>query len=154
MKLSKLIKPELSLVLEGVRDRQALLGKLADHIAQHVPSVDAAGLEAALAAREEQAPTSTPEGVAFPHAMFDGADDTYVAVALVKGGVDFGHDKHPPCDLVFALVGPPDSAWQHVSILARLARICHRPGALMCLRGAGDAKQLFDCLCEEDARHG
>lgn len=154
MKLSTLIKPELTVVLPAVADRSELLGKLADTIAQQVQGIDAASLKAALNAREEQGPTSTPEGVAFPHAMYDGVDETHVLAALVAGGVDFGHAKHPPSDIIFALVGPPDSAWQHVSILARLARICHRRGALDLLRKSADGQALFDHLCAEDARHG
>lgn len=153
MKLSPLIKPQLALVLERVSSRDELLGKLADHIAEAEPEIDATALEAALAEREAQGPTSTPEGVAFPHAMYAGAEQTLVAVALVKGGVDFGHADHPPCDIIFTLVGPPDSAWEHVSILARLARICHAPGALKCLRGATTSEALHACLTQEDQRH-
>jgi len=137
-----------------VHSRDELLGKLADHIATTQSSIEATALEAALTEREEQGPTSTPEGVAFPHAMYDGAAETLVAVAHVPGGVDFGKEGHPPCDIIFVIVGPPDSAWQHVSILARLARICHEPSALRCLRGARDGQSLFHCLREEDARHG
>jgi len=153
MKLSPLTKPELAIVLEGVSSRDELLGKLADHISDVEPEIDAAALEAALAEREAQGPTSTPEGVAFPHAMYDGAERTLVAVALAKGGVDFGQKQHPPSDIIFTLVGPPDSAWEHVSILARLARICHAPGALMCLRGADTPEALHACLAQEDDRH-
>lgn len=153
MKLSPLIRPELALVLEGVSSRDALLGKLADHIATVEPEIEATALEAALAEREAQGPTSTPEGVAFPHAMYAGAERTLMAAARVKGGVDFGRKDHPPCDIIFALVGPPESAWEHVSILARLARICHTPGALRCLRGAGTPEALYGCLTEEDERH-
>jgi len=154
MRLEPLIKPELTFVLDGIKGRDELLGKLADSIASAADSIDGAALEAALTAREEQAPTSTPEGVAFPHAMYDGAEDTFVATALLRDGVSFGHKSHPPVDVVFVLVGPPDSAWQHVSILARLARICHAPNALGCIRGAADAQALYECLCAEDARHG
>lgn len=154
MKLESLIEPGLTIVLDSVGSRDELLGKLSDLIADRVEGIDAAALEAALTAREEQAPTSTPEGVAFPHAMYDGAPRTLVATAAVKRGVSFGHADHPPCDLVFVLVGAPDSAWQHVSVLARLARICHAPGALKCLRGAADGAALYDCLSAEDARHG
>jgi len=154
MKLAPLIQPDLTLVLDGIGSRNELLGKLADHIATKVPTVDAAALEAALTAREEQAPTSTPEGVAFPHAMYDGATETLVVAARVKGGVDFGGKGRPASDIVFALVGPPDSAWQHVSVLARLARICHRPGALATLRATNDGQALYDALCAEDALHG
>jgi len=154
MKIEPLIRPELTLVIETAKKRDELLGKLADHIAEQVEQIDGTALEAALIEREEQAPTSTPEGVAFPHAMYEGAEDTFVAAARLRKGVSFGHKGHPPVDLVFVLVGPPDSAWQHVSILARLARICHTPGALDCLREADDGQALYDCLRAEDQRHG
>lgn len=153
MRLTSLIKPELTLVLPAIKGRDALLAGLAGHIADRVEGIDAAGLEAALIARESKGSTSTPEGVAFPHAMYEGADQTYVVAALVKGGVSFGQSKHPPSDIVFMLVGPPSSAWQHVSLLARLARICHRPGALDLMRQAGDGQALYKCLCAEDERH-
>ena len=154
MKLEPLITPERMLVLDGVAHRDELLGKLADHIAHSVPEIDATALEAALSLREGQGPTSTPEGVAFPHAMYEGAPNTFVSAALLKTGVNFGNDAHPVSDLVFVLVGAPDSAWQHVSVLARLARICHAPGALDRMRNAGTPEQLHTKICEEDARHG
>jgi mannitol/fructose-specific phosphotransferase system IIA component (Ntr-type) len=154
MKLQSLIDPELALLLDDVSDRDALLGRLAEHIADHLADIDAGRLHRALIEREQKGPTSTPEGVAFPHAMYEGAGENLVAVARVPGGVDFGHADHPSSDLIFALVGPTDAAWQHVSILARLARICHSPGALDALRQATDAKTLYEILESEDARHG
>ena len=154
MRLEPLIQPELTFVIDDAKGRDDLIGKLADRIADAIDGVDAAALEAALIACEEQAPTSTPEGVAFPHAMYDGVRDSFVAAALVPGGVKFGHRDHPPADVVFVLVGPAESAWQHVSVLARLARICHTPNALGAIRAAGDGQALYDCLCAEDARHG
>ncbi len=154
MKLETLIDPELAMILDDVSERDVLLGTLAEHIARRIEDIDAGQLQKALIEREVRGPTSTPEGVAFPHAMYDGAGDSLVAVARVKGGVDFGHADHPPSDVIFAMVGPADSAWQHVSILARLARICHSPGALDAMRQATDARTLFDALQAEDARHG
>ncbi len=154
MKLEPLIQPELTLVLDGIGSRDELLGKVADHVAATIGQIDPAALESALAARESHMPTSTPEGVAFPHAMYDGAPKTFVATVLLRKGVGFGNDKHPASDVVFVLVGAPESAWQHVSLLARLARICHAPGALKSLRAAADPNDLYDRLLAEDARHG
>ena len=154
MKLESLIDLELTLVLDDVADRDALLRRLAEHLAARIEDIDAGRLHQALVDRERQAPTSTPEGVAFPHALYEGAGETCVVLARVPGGVDFGHPDHPPSDLIFAMVGPSDAAWQHVSILARLARICHSPGALDAMRKARDAQSLFECLQAEDARHG
>jgi len=154
MKLESLIDPDLALVLDDVSDRDELLGRLSEHIADHITDIDAGRLHQALIEREQKGPTSTPEGVAFPHAMYEGPGENLVAAAKVPGGVDFGHADHPPSDLIFALVGPTDAAWQHVSILARLARICHSQGALEALRQATDAKSLYEVLESEDARHG
>ncbi len=154
MKLESLIDAELTLVVDDATDRDDLLKRLAEHLAARIADLDAGSLHRALIQREQQGPTSTPEGVAFPHAMYEGAGDSCVAVARVRGGVDFGHPDHPASDLVFVMVGPAGSAWQHVSILARLARICHSPGALDGLRQAPDAASLYEALKAEDARHG
>jgi len=155
MKLKPLLHTDLAMVLAKPGSRDALLADLSRRIAEHVPGVDAAALESALIAREQQGPTSTPEGVAFPHAMVDDAEETLVAAALLESGVDFQQGEHPPSDVIFVIVGPPDSAWQHVGILARLARICHTPGALKAMRECRDTggKALYDALCAEDARH-
>jgi nitrogen PTS system EIIA component len=154
MKLQPLIQPELSFILDEVAGRDQLLGQLADRIAGVRKQIDGVALEAALTHREQQEPTSTPQGVAFPHAMYEGAGETLVAAAVLKSGVSFGRKDHPPSDVVFVLVGPPESAWQHVSILARLARICHAPGALDRIRAACDGHSLYDALIAEDQRHG
>ena len=157
MRLEPLLRADLTMVLErgeDVADRDALLKRLAQRVAAVSPGIEAGKLQGALLSRERQGATSTPEGVAFPHAMLDDADRTLVVVARVNGGVSFGRQGHPPSDLIFALVGPRDSAWQHVSILARLARICRRPGALAYLRGAKSEEQLLEYLKAEDARNG
>ncbi|MCZ7597292.1 MAG: PTS sugar transporter subunit IIA [Gammaproteobacteria bacterium] len=61
-----------------------------------------------LMAREKQMPTSTPEGVAFPHALAAEIDKTHVAAALLKPGVDFGVAHHPRSDLRLLHVRPDE----------------------------------------------
>jgi len=51
------------------------------------------------------------------------------------------------------LVGPSERAWEHVRLLARLARVCTAPGALDRLRSADNADDLFNKLIAEDQRH-
>lgn len=154
MKLTPLIQPELTWVFESVDSKQSLIEQMTRRIAEHVGQLNAEALQSALCERESQGPTSTPEAVAFPHAMLDDLTESFVAVCLVKGGVDFGHPDHPPCDLIFLLVGPRHAAWEHLSVLARLARICHTPGALEAMRAAGDGQALCSVICQEDDRHG
>lgn len=153
MKLDQLLRPEMTYRLDPVDTRDALLKALSQRIADQIDGVDAAELHASLLEREERGVTSTPDGVAFPHAMLEGIDRSFIAAAYVPGGVNMGRREHPPCDVVFVLVGPTNAAWEHVRALARLARICHTPGTLDHLRGAADAAQLHERLLAEDARH-
>ncbi|MAE62074.1 MAG: hypothetical protein CMJ49_12040 [Planctomycetaceae bacterium] len=151
MKLQSYVAAELTWVMDGAGSCEALLAELAERIAQTVGG-DAAALLAALTARERQRPTSTPEGVAFPHAIAEGVTESHVAVVLLGEAVEFDTVRHERCDVVFVLVGPPDAGWLHVRTLARLARICHAGGADR-LRLATDDADLYRLLIEEDQRH-
>ena len=153
MKLGDYIDQPLCWVLDSAESCEALLRTLADHIAAKVEVLDAEQLFEALIAREQLGSTGTPEGIAMPHAMVAGLDRSFVVPALVRGGVDFHSASSSQADLVFVLVGPKDRAWEHVRLLARVARICPRPGALGYLRQSDSGEQLYERLLEEDDRH-
>ena len=153
MRLKPFLRRELTDLVGPVESRDALLRQLSERIAEAVAPVDAETMYQALIDRESKGPTSTPEGVAFPHAMIESVEGSFVGACKVNGGADFGQKGHPPSDLVFVLVGPPEAAWEHIRILARLARICHGIGALQRLRDAEDSQQLYDALVAEDERH-
>ncbi len=151
MKLSTQISRELVWVLEGGGDRDDFLDELSRHIAEIEGEVGSDKLLSGLITRECKGATSTPEGVAFPHAMIEGISRTFVVAALVKGGIEFG-GGHCASDIIFVLIGPPDAAWEHISTLARLARICHSTGALERFRGASSGDNLYEMICDEDNR--
>jgi PTS system nitrogen regulatory IIA component len=153
MKLSEHIRPNLVWVLDTPGSRDALLHDLSGRVSEAVDAIDAEMLYTSLLEREAKGPTATPEGVALPHAMMSGIDENFIAVAMVRGGCEFQSPRVKKIDLVFMLVGPQDKAWQHIRVLARLARICHDPAGLHRLRAAADSEDLFKRLLEEDARH-
>ena len=97
--------------------------------------------------------TSTPEGVAFPHALAENIDQTFVALAKIPSGVDFGIPQHPKSDLVFCMFGSSDQPWEHVKLLARLARLVHTEDARERLRMATNGADLYARLLEEDQSH-
>ena len=152
MRLEHFLDAERTVVLTGVGSSAELLNRLASVASE--AGVDGAALESALAEREEQMPTSTPEGVAFPHALLAGLDETIVIAARVPDGVVMGKGDHPPADIVFCMVGAADKPWDHVRLLARLARIARGPGALDRLRKANDAAGFYEALVAEDRSHG
>lgn len=152
MRLEQYLHPDRTLVLEGVSDRDDLLVRLAGAAA--TAGVDSVELQASLLDRESRAPTSTPEGVAFPHALLESVEDTVVVAALAPGGVRLGKADHPPSDVIFCMVGSAKAPWDHVRLLARLARIARGPGALERLRQARSGAELYEELVREDRAHG
>lgn len=153
MRLEPLLNPDLVLVLEGLPDKDAVLHALAKAALGSLNGVDPTALEQELAERERRYPTSTPDGVAFPHAMLPTIQNTVVVAALLRPGVSFGVDSHPAADIVFGTFGCAEKPFGHVRLLARLARIARGPGALDRLRAAKDGPSLFRQLVDEDRLH-
>lgn len=158
MRLEPYLKPEQVLFLRDTSDRDALLTRLAEVAAEAMEGFDAATLAEALRTREAQMATVTPEGVAFPHAMLPGIKSTVVVAARVSPPVSFRNEgssvQSPEIDLVFAMFGDSGRPWEHVRLLARLARIARGPGALERLRAVEDERQLHETLVKEDRSHG
>lgn len=154
MRLEPLLTIEHTVILSGLSDRDEVLRELAARAHESLPEIPADALHKELVDRERRHPTSTPEAVAFPHAMVPGIDRTRLVVALLRPGVPFGVSSHPPCDLVFAMFGNQARPFEHVQLLARLARICRGDTTLDRLRGAKDAQHLLDLLIAEDQAHG
>lgn len=153
MKLRDFIDPTRICIIRGRNTRDSLLRCLSERAAEAEPGIASAALFEALLERERKGATAMPEGVAIPHALLDSVQRNMVFVARLEGAVDFQAERGGPVDLVFLLVGPTDSPWEHIRILARIARICHAPGALERFREAGDEAMLYRRLVEEDKRH-
>jgi len=154
MRLEPCLKPELTLFLEGCSGLDAVLGALAE-VGARVPGIPGSDeLLVGLKEREDRFPTSTPEGVAFPHVLLKGVEHTLIVPVLLRPGVKWKNPSHPAQDLVFGMFGDIDRPWEHVRLLARLARIVRSPGALERLRGAEDAPALHEALLSEDRSHG
>ena len=136
-------------VLDAPSNRDFILESAAMAAAGVIAGAEHAELLGALIARENQSPTGTPEGVAFPHAMIPELPASKVVAIRTSSPVEFGPGSS--CDLIFAMFGDANQPWEHVRLLARLARITHRPETRDRLRSARDAAALLDVLQKEDA---
>jgi len=152
MRLEYLLDPERTLVLDGLSDRDELLRRLAAAAAGD--ALDPEKVEQGIRKRESDAPTSTPEGVGFPHALIEGVEETVLVAARAPAGVNMGAPDQPPTDIFFCMIGSPEKPWEHVRLLARLARIARGEGALDRIREASTPQALHDALVAEDRAYG
>lgn len=152
MRLEPYLDPNLAIVLDKPDGKDAVLDALAAAASEAIGR-PAEEIAATLRAREEQMPTSTPEGVGLPHALLKGVDRTLVIPMLLRPGIKFGPANHPPADLVFGMFGPDDKPWDHLRILARIARLVRMESVRKNLRDAKDAAALNEALLKEDRDH-
>ncbi len=125
---------------------------LATRAALEDPNLDAVAVKGALLAREAQGGTIVAQALAIPHAILPNATKFQVLPLLVRNGIDWD-GSHSPITLVMCIIGPSTEPWNHVQLLARIARILRDPVTAQRLRSATDSASLESILREEDQRH-
>lgn len=153
MELSPYLCPELVFHLQRIGSRDELFHLFSRAVQAQLPEPGSVSLYQPLVEREQQMPTSTPDGIAFPHAVAPGIPRTLVVAAQIVEGVDFGVPEHPRCDLILGMFGSSENPWEHVRLLARLARIVHTESSRRNLRLAVNSEDLYRKLLEEDRSH-
>ncbi len=134
-------------------DHTAVLAKIADRARRTlVADFTQEWLLGALQTREQIASTSTPEGVAFPHAICDEFQpaNSRVIVATLAHPVQWGTHR---VAIVVALFGSKAQPWRHVRTLARVARVCSQADVRQCLMECATDDDLLSLFMKECNSH-
>ena len=102
--------------------------------------------------REKMMSTGIGSGLAIPHAKSEVMKQNRVAFARSRGGVEFHAQDGNPVNLIFLLIGPPDSATLHVKILASIARLTRHKSFRDRLLQADTAEEVIRLIREEEKR--
>ena len=148
-----IINPDLVLLdVDAGPDKQAVIGRLVQRLADAGRSTDADGLLAAAMAREEQSATGLPGGIAIPHCRSPHVDAASIGFARLSPPVDFGAPDGP-ADLAFLIAAPESGGAEHMKLLSSLARALVRKEFVESLRQAatpGDVVALVDGVLNPD----
>ena len=145
MSIDELISPADVLVDLRASDKASVLRALAVHLATQL-NLDAEAVTGALLKREELGSTGMGQGVAIPHARFEGLKNPAAAFARLKRPVDFAAVDERPVDLIWLLLLPPTSCGAHLDALALAARALRDPEIRSEIRKARDANAVFHAL--------
>jgi PTS system fructose-specific IIC component len=127
-------------------DKQSVISRLVNRLADVGRATDAAGLTAATMAREAQSATGLPGGIAIPHCRSPYVDTASIGFARLKPAVDFGAPDGP-ADLAFLIAAPEAGGTEHMKLLSSLARALVRKDFVESLRSAstpGEVVELVD----------
>jgi len=99
-----------------------------------------------LVEREQVMSTGIGGGIAIPHARTPEVKRTVVVLGRSLEGCEFGAVDGKPVDVVFLILGPPDSSAEHVKVLARIARLVKQPEFRAAVLQAETAEQVMEAV--------
>ncbi|MFP5372139.1 MAG: fructose-specific PTS transporter subunit EIIC [Actinomycetes bacterium] len=146
--MTTLITTDL-VVLDGDlgADKAAVVRRLAGLVADAGRATGADALHSDAMAREAQAATGLPGGIAIPHCRSAAVTEASLAFARLSPKVDFGAPDGP-ADLVFLIAAPAHGDADHLTLLTALARALVRPEFVASLRAASSQQEIVQ-LVEE-----
>ncbi|MGY1682490.1 PTS fructose transporter subunit IIABC [Geodermatophilus sp. SYSU D01176] len=143
-----LITPDLvALDADLGSDKSTVVRRLAGLVAGAGRATSADGLADDALAREAQAATGLPGGIAIPHCRSAAVTEASLAFARLDPKVDFGAPDGP-ADLVFLIAAPAHGDADHLTLLTALARALVRPEFVSALRAAGSADEVVRLVQE------
>lgn len=138
--------PELVSLDAGLpADKDVVLTALADLQVAAGRASDTVVLLGDIHARESQAATGLPGGIAIPHCRTTAVDAPSLGVARLSNPTDFGADDGP-ADLVFMILAPAGAGKEHLKILSTLARALVKKDFVDALRSASSAEEIVTLI--------
>ena len=122
-------------------DKASVVRRLAEMVAAAGRATDADALVADVLAREAQAPTGLPGGIAIPHCRSEAVTEASLGFARLSPKVDFGAPDGP-ADLAFLIAAPAHGDADHLTLLTALARALVRPDFVASLRAATSDEEI------------
>lgn len=146
MTLSDLMDVELVDLALPAGGTEAVLRRLVDRM--HAAGVIGNAEDALrrLVEREQVMSTGIGGGIAIPHARTPEVDHTVVVLGRSLEGCEFDAVDGKPVDVVFLILGPPDSSAEHVKVLARIARLVKQPEFRAEVLQAGTAEEVMEAV--------
>src|SRR3954463_3360387 len=122
-------------------DKATVVGRLAELVADAGRATGADALAGDALAREAQAPTGLPGGIAIPHCRSEAATEDSPDFARLAPKVDFGAPDGP-ADLAFLIAAPEHGDADHLTLLTALARALVRREFVASLREGSSPEEI------------
>lgn len=150
MRISSFINPDLIIPELRSRDKEGVLGELAENIAVVFPHLSRDELVAVLREREKLGSTGIGEGFAIPHGKLRNIDRIIISFGRSRPGIPFDSMDGKPAYYFFVLVAPENSAGDHLKALAKISRFIKNSAFKEELARAADREALEQVIRGQD----
>lgn len=117
--IAKYLDPRLILFFEA-KTRDDAIKTLVDEIVKVGKVQDKIAFYDATIGREKIVSTGIGMGVAIPHAKLPAYDEFFIAIGILKTGVDWNSLDGAPVRFIFLIGGPDDKQTEYLQILSNL----------------------------------
>jgi PTS system nitrogen regulatory IIA component len=152
--LSSFLDPALCVTGLIVQSKARLFQRISKLVTKRNKTLATETILERLEYRERQAPTIVGGGVAIPHAFVTDIDHPIIGALYLKRAVPFSSDGDGKVKTVFFLIGNEEKPQFHISILARIARLCSTPEFLDAFGGSRTNRELYKTILQWDKRVG
>lgn len=145
IKISKYLDPRLVVFLE-VDSRDEAIQMLVDAIDRAGKLQDKDAFYDAIIEREKIVSTGIGMGAAIPHAKLADYDDFFMAIGVLRKGVDWNALDGAPVRIIFMIGGPDDKQTEYLQILSSLTQAIKDERIrkkMLTLNSAEDMIELF-----------
>ncbi len=152
--LSEFLDPALCVTGLIVQNKSRLFQRIAKLVTKRNKTLTTDIVLDRLEHRERQAPTVVGGGVAIPHAFVADVERPIIGALSLKRSVPFSTEGNGKIKTVFYLIGNESRPQDHISILARIARLCSTPEFLDAFASARTNRELYKTILQWDKRIG
>lgn len=119
IKISNYLDPRLVMFLDA-KNRDEVLHHLVDLLHQQGKLTDPTAFLQAIIQREKIVSTGIGMGVAIPHAKLPDFNDFFIAIGILKQGLEWNALDNNPVRVVFMIGGPDDKQTEYLQILSKI----------------------------------
>jgi len=102
--------------------------------------------------REELGSTGLERGIAVPHALTDNLEKPFLALAVIREGMDFESVDQLPTHVLLLLLGSRDSPGTQLKILAHICRLVKETELVERIRQCSTPREICDVIGEEERK--
>lgn len=151
MKIMDFLSKDAVTVDLKATDKKAAIVELTELMAKARKVKKSAEIIETVLEREKLGSTGIGQGVAIPHGKTDFLTEQIGALGISQKGVEFNSLDGEPVHVIFLLVGPADTAGQHLKALSRISRLLKDRFFRQALRDAKTVDDAISIIEQEDA---
>ena len=150
MKLANYLKKENVYLCDTCKDTNHLYGDFAHFLKERGVIADARRVKRLFVKRENVQSTGIGRGVATPHIFSDEFSEFFLAMALVRQGVDFKAPDGRQVHVVFLIMSDDRDIGLHLKTLAHIARLTGSTDLVAALDGSRDPAEAYQRILEKE----